>query len=157
MIFRTTTWQRLAFDDRDLDQGFRQHLIECAKPSQLAYRKLMRRFDGNPVGVECVTKEGDRWAFVLPDLSCDGKWRIQYFDEGGFSAHSCFGSLEEAVEDMIQSGYREIDAGALDRVASTDRWALGVKRSAIHQRQEGLIDSETMWSLLVELQQTDTQ
>lgn len=45
---------------------------------------------------------------------------------------------------MVTSGYRQIDTGALDRVAATERWALGVKRSAIMQRhQSGMIDWAT--------------
>jgi hypothetical protein len=158
MIFRTSAWARLVTDRRDLDPGFRAHLIEFAIPQQLAYRRLMRRFNGEPIGVECVTTSGDRWAFVLPDVSRPEKWRIQYFDESGFSGHGSYDTLVDAVEDMIQSGYRKIDAGALDRLALTVRWAQGVKRSAIMQRHaEGLIDWKTAMDLLSVVQQESVQ
>ncbi|CAE6963280.1 hypothetical protein [Paraburkholderia domus] len=154
MIYRTSSWERLVTDRRELDPGFRRHLIEAAIPQQLAYRRLMRRFHGDPVGVECSNSSQDRWAFVLPDVSRDGKWRIQYFDESGFSGHGSYDTLVDAVQDMIQSGYRELDIGALDRLGSTGRWAQGVKRSAIMQRHaEGQIDWRTTMDLLTELQQ----
>ncbi|WP_168788852.1 hypothetical protein [Paraburkholderia aromaticivorans] len=153
MIYRTSSWERLVTDRREIDPAFRRHLIEAAMPQQLAYRRLMRRFNGEPIGVECSTSSQDRWAFVLPDVSREGKWRIQYFDESGFSGHGSYDSLVDAVQDMIRSGYRELDAGALDRLGSTVRWDQGVKRSAIMQRHaEGQIDWTTCMDLLAELQ-----
>ncbi|AJW47577.1 hypothetical protein DEE91_23770 [Ralstonia pickettii] len=142
--YRTRGWARICDKAAELDPKFAQVLRESARPAQIAYQKIMGRHEGNPVGVECRAVKREAWAFVLADVSCPGRFRIQYFDLDGFSGHYVHKTLEEAVEDMVTSGYRQIDTGALDRVAATERWALGVKRSAIMQRhQSGMIDWAT--------------
>jgi hypothetical protein len=41
---------------------------------------------------------------------------------------------------MLNEGFRQVDAGALDRIAATPRWARGVKVAALRQKcQEGLM------------------
>jgi hypothetical protein len=53
--------------------------------------------------------------------------------------------MEEAVETMLREGYRIVEAGALDKVASTARWARGVHVAALRQRcQEGLMSFPEM-------------
>jgi hypothetical protein len=47
------------------------------------------------------------------------------FDTFGFSGHQCYGSLIEAVEEMIKQGYHIKDVGALDPISLTPRWAEG--------------------------------
>ena len=142
--YRTRGLARICDKAAELDPKFAQVLRESARPAQIAYQKIMGRHEGNPVGVECRAVKREAWAFVLADVSCPGRFRIQYFDLDWFSGHYVHKTLEEAVEDMVTSGYRQIDTGALDRVAATERWALGVKRSAIMQRhQSGMIDWAT--------------
>ena len=36
----------------------------------------------------------DRWAFILPDMSEAGHWRVQYFDLRGFSGHGTYATAE---------------------------------------------------------------
>ncbi|GMG94665.1 hypothetical protein Cmtc_58850 [Cupriavidus sp. TKC] len=142
--YRTRSWMRVCGEDRDLDPGFAEHLRDAARPAQIAYQKLMGRHAGVPIGIECRSVSRDAWAFVLPDASSPCHFRVQYFDLDGFSGHAAHDTMLAAVEEMMGLGYRRIDSGALDRVASTARWALGVKRSAIMQRhQSGLIDWAT--------------
>ena len=112
---------------------------------QIAYQRIMAQYGGKPVGVECRMKDRESWAFVLPEASSEKPWRIQQFDNDGFIGHLCFDSVPEAVEEMLRMGYQTVDVGALDRIAATDRWALGVRRSAIMQRhQQGLISYPQM-------------
>jgi hypothetical protein len=105
----------------------------------------MATYGGRPVGVECLVAERDSWAVVLPNACGDKPWRIQQFDTDGFVGHLCLDEFDEAVEEMLRTGYQITDPGALDRVASTSRWSLGVRRVAIMQRhQEGLITYRQM-------------
>lgn len=145
--FRTRAWERVRVAHLRVEPNFARILREGARCMQIAYQRIMAQYGGKPVGVECRMKGRDSWAFVLPEASGEKPWRIQQFDRDSFIGHLCFDSVEEAVEEMLRMGYQTVDVGALDRVAATDRWALGVRRSAIMQRhQEGL----TSYSQMVE-------
>ncbi|VVE17514.1 MULTISPECIES: hypothetical protein [Pandoraea] len=143
--YRTRAWERVRVAHRRVSPAFARILREGARPNQIAYQSLMAQYGGEPVGIECRNSNREAWAFVLPEASGDQPWRIQQFDQDSFIGHMCFDTIEEAVEEMLRMGYRRVDVGALDRVAATDRWALGVRRSAIMQRhQEGLISYRQM-------------
>lgn len=58
----------------------------------------------------------ERWAFVLPDMTEPGKWRIQYFDARGFSGHGVYNTGDECVDSALASGFTVRDDQALDRV-----------------------------------------
>ncbi|MFP3637744.1 hypothetical protein [Paraburkholderia sp. SIMBA_054] len=138
--YRTSSWERARTAHRRCKADFAAHLRRIAAPMQIAYQRLMSAHNGLPVGIECRMGSRASWAFVVSEMSSAEKWRVQYFDEGGFVGHGCYASIKEAVESMMRDGYRTPDPGALDRTASTPRWAVGMKRSAIRQRcQEGLI------------------
>lgn len=133
--YQTTHWQRIRNPDLTRDPGFARHLREIARPKQIAFQRLMSAYDGEPIGAECKARTREAWAFVVPDMSgSEYAFRVQYFDEDGFSGHDCHASLVKAVEDMLGQGYLTLDAGALDRCASTVRWALGVKRAGIRMK-----------------------
>jgi hypothetical protein len=129
--YRSTYWQRLRDDDGTLAPDFARHLRDCARPTQIAFQRLMAMTSGNPIGVECKSEARDSWAFVLPDVAGESPWRVQNFDADSFFGHQCHDSLQQAVEAMLGDGYRILDPGALDRCSSTERWATGVKRSGI--------------------------
>jgi len=131
--YRTSHWQRITEDRRELDPGFAKHLREMARPRQIAFQRLMAMSEGNPVGIECKSESREAWAFVMPDVAGESPFRVQNFDAEGFSGHSCYDSLEKAVEAMIGDGYRAPDPGALDRCSTTLQWAIGVKRAEIRQ------------------------
>lgn len=113
--------------------GFSRHLRAIARPLQIAYQQIMAQGNGNPVGIECRSASRDAWAFVLPEVAQRDEYayRVQYFDRDGFSGHFCYATLKCAVSGLIADGYRIIDCGALDKCASTERWAMGVKRNDI--------------------------
>lgn len=144
--YRTRAWEHVLRDrEHAIPDDFARFLRKEARPLQIAYQRLMSQYGGQPIGIECRSTNRESWAFVLPDMSGDKPWRIQQFDVDSFVGHLCFSSIEEAVEDMLRMGYLIVDSGALDRVAATDRWALGVRRAAIMQRhQEGLISYAQM-------------
>lgn len=130
--FQTSHWQNVrARDFVTVQPDFAKYLREISRPAQIAFQKLMSSYDGNPVGVECKSETRSAWAFVMPNIAGDTDWKIQYFDEDGFSGHSCYATIAQAVEEMIVEGYVEINAGILEKIALTDRWALGVKRLAL--------------------------
>ncbi|WP_186214537.1 hypothetical protein [Burkholderia gladioli] len=143
--YRCQRWVRACNAKSSRFAGFAKHLREIVRPTQIAYQQIMSAYDGQPVCVEIKHHDREAWSFVLPNVYGDRPWRIQHFDHDGFSGHECHDSLEAAVEDMIGLGYRIMDAGALDRIAATLRWHLGVRRAAILQKsQEGLITFEQM-------------
>ncbi|ASW03880.1 hypothetical protein [Paraburkholderia aromaticivorans] len=155
--YRTTTWERARVAHLRGRPDFARHLRGIARPMQISYQRLMQAYNGEPVGVECRERERDAWAFVVPEMSGSGRWRIQRFDLDGFVGHMCFDTLAIAVENMLQEGYRILDAGALDRVAATNRWAKGIKRAAVVQRcQEGLITYAQMLDELRRMQEEAT-
>lgn len=131
MRYRTTTWARIRERNCELPTDFAKHLREVARPRQIAFQRLMTMSSGMPVGIECKSGRHEQWAFILPDMSGDSPWRIQNFDQDGFSGHSCYDTLQQAAETLVNDGYRVPDPGALDRCSTTLRWAIGVKRSEI--------------------------
>lgn len=68
-------------------------------------------------GLELRTESGKRWAFLLPDMTEQGRWRLQYFDERGFSGHGIFDTEEQLLDAAWSAGFREVDPGVLDRMA----------------------------------------
>lgn len=68
-------------------------------------------------GLELTTDSGKRWAFLLPDMTEPGRWRLQYFDERGFSGHGIYDTEAQLLEAAWSAGFRQVDQGALDRVA----------------------------------------
>ncbi|QMI49936.1 hypothetical protein [Burkholderia sp. MBR-1] len=125
-LYETSTWQDLRTNRASYAEAFFHHLVEIAEPAQVAFNDLMSSFDGLPIGIECRHISRNAWAFVSLDMIETGQWRCTYFDETSFSGHMCYATMESAVEEMIQSGYRIIDTGALDRRASTVEWQRGL-------------------------------
>jgi hypothetical protein len=143
--YRSRSWEHVRAASASVPADFARHLRDVARPLQIAYQRLMAAYDGHPAAIECRMKDRESWAFVLEDASGAKSWRIQQFDHDGFIGHLCFDSLNEAIEDMLRMGYCVTDPGALDRVASTARWAMGIRRAAIMQKhQEGLVTYRQM-------------
>jgi hypothetical protein len=148
--YRAQCWlsANTAFE-RTGNDGFAKMLKESAFRIQTAYRRLMTAHAGEPLGIECQSTSRQAWAFVAPEPGQRGQFRIQYFDEDGFSSHEVHRELAGAVEAMLREGYRNVDAGALDRIAATPRWARGVKVATLRQKcQEGLITFPEMHDAL---------
>jgi hypothetical protein len=139
--YRAQCWLRANTAlERTGNDGFAKMLKQSAFRIQTLYRRLMTTYAGEPVGIECQSSSRQAWAFVAPEPGESGHFRIQYFDEDGFSSHYVHRELTDAVETMLNEGYRDVDAGALDRMAATPRWARGVKVAALRQKcQEGLM------------------
>ena len=124
MAYLTKSW--LHAKDRSIDPEFGKYLRELARPVQIAYVQMMNKYQGNPSGVEFRHhRDEERWAFVLQDASDPG-FRIQFFDTFGMFGHQHYATMDEAVQEMLLQGFLIDDAGALDRIASTPRWAEGI-------------------------------
>ncbi|MFC6281181.1 hypothetical protein [Polaromonas aquatica] len=125
--YQTQQWMRI--HSGSLEEGFKQHLIEQEAPQQKAFSDLMERYAGNPVGIECRSASRMAWAFVCPNVQTEYSkmpWRIQSFDENGMVGHECYKTFLDAVESMV-GNYPVQDAGALDRVAATPAWTIGLR------------------------------
>ncbi|PEH40458.1 hypothetical protein CRM94_17240 [Burkholderia gladioli] len=149
--YKTTSWVRAQSRMAELHEkrpGFAQHLIDIARAAQLAYEALMTAYGGQPIGIECRSPKREQWAFIAPNIQTMSPFRVQVFDADGFISHHGFDSLELAAEDMINSGYRVIDEGALHRMSATDRWATGIARLDIMQQVN---DGRITWARAAEL------
>jgi len=130
---------------RSDNPNFARMLKQSAYPVQKAYRQLMETYGGEPLFVECRSTTRQQWAFVADEIGVPGEFRVQYFDEDGFTGHLVYKTVEEAVESMLLERYRIVEPGALDRIAATARWARGVKVATLRQQaQEDLISFTEM-------------
>lgn len=126
MIYMTKCWMHAKERSRELSHDERSwRLRKTARPTQIAYARIMGQYQGDPSGIELRHHtDNERWAFVLPDASQDGM-RIQMFDKYGFIGHLHYSTLNDAIEEMLKQGYRIPDVGALDKVSKTATWAEG--------------------------------
>ncbi|ABM97109.1 hypothetical protein [Methylibium petroleiphilum] len=76
-------------------------------------------------GAILTCESGQRWVFLLPDMTEPGKWRMQRFDERGFSGHSIFNTQDELVSAAADDGFFRHDPGALDRLQGTSLFQRG--------------------------------
>lgn len=132
--FKRPYVERLLAKATDLSNGFHRHLLSISMPAAVRFDEIMVKYDGSPMGVEFRSKHRDAWAFVLPDASEQGKFRIQYFDRNGFASHHSDESVEACVNQMVADGYTVEDAGALDGLVDTAEWKRGVEVAALMQR-----------------------
>jgi hypothetical protein len=76
-------------------------------------------------GAILVHERGARWVFLLPDMTVEGRWRMQRFDERGFSGHGIFDTQQELVEAAVGEGFNTLDPDALDRLQNTPAFQRG--------------------------------
>ena len=93
--------------------AFELHLASVRSARQAGVASLGSARDG----LELVSDSGKRWAFLLPDMTQPGCWRLQYFDERGFSGHGIYDSEEQLLEAAWAAGFTQRAPGALDRLA----------------------------------------
>lgn len=93
--------------------AFELHLVRVRSARQAGVASLGSARDG----LELVSDSGKRWAFLLPDMTQAGRWRLQYFDERGFSGHGIYDSEEQLLEAAWAAGFTQPAPGALDRLA----------------------------------------
>lgn len=108
------------------EKAYLAQSYERAIADQIAYGNLMKKYNGIPICVECKSPYRDSWAFVSQDMDNPKYYRVYTFDQYGFRQFWTYSSLEEAVETMITAEFHQIDVGALDRMALTEKWAEGL-------------------------------
>jgi hypothetical protein len=81
-------------------------------------------------------------AVLLPDASEPGRWRFSVFDEDGFRSHRTFDTRNEAMAEMADDGFHEPDRGALGKMSTTDRWAIGERKTKLVQTINSLADRD---------------
>lgn len=153
MKWTTSYWAQITADGRDLDPAFARHLRDIARPSQVAFTKLMRLGNGDPTGIEMRSSSRQSWSVVLPEPNATSQkpaWRVLNFDAKGFVGHNVYPCPIKAAEEMVQSGYDVIDKGALDACSQTESWAKGLKHQELRDR---LNRGEISWSRMAELAQ----
>lgn len=116
MQLQTSTPQK-----RFRSEAFEAHLAEIRSARQ----KTLAVIGDVTNGVILRDDSGKRFAFLLPDMTEQGKWRIQRFDERGFSGHGIFNTQLELVEAAANEGFKTHDPGALDRLQDTPAFQRG--------------------------------
>lgn len=116
-----------------LECEFDRYLLRLAAPKAHLYDAIMRKFNGDPSGVEFKADNREAWAFILPDASEPGRMRVQYFDRNSFFSHHPYDTVAECVDALVAEGYTTEDAGALDRLSDTDQWRRGVEVAGLIQ------------------------
>jgi hypothetical protein len=127
MPYKRPSAERLLRDRANLNDPFHAHLLQLSYDSSVPYNAIMEEFCGSPLWVEFKHKTHDRWAFILPDLYVEGRYRVQFFDLDGMIRHHGSNSLFEAVETMVVEGYVTKAAGKLDELSATNRWKRGTE------------------------------
>lgn len=133
LAFKTPFLERLLSDPYDPEDEFHRHLLDITIPKALAFNRIMTVHNGNPAGTEFRNTSRDAYAFVLPDASEVGRFRVQYFDANGFSSHSCMDRLDQAVLEMVTDGFLIEATGVLDRLSQTETWKRGMQVAALIQ------------------------
>lgn len=134
--FQTSHWAQITAEGRTLDADFKAHLVQVALPHQAAFSRLMEAYNGEPVGIECRHESREVWAFTSPSVitpTSKQEWRVQTFDVNGFIGHECYNTMIEAVEAMTRD-YPQADPGALDRCATTKKWAIGLETQKLRDQ-----------------------
>lgn len=93
--------------------AFEAHLAKVRSVRQAGVAAL----GGARDGLELVSDSGKRWALLLPDMTEAGRWRLQYFDERGFSGHGIYDTEGQLLEAAWSAGFTQRAPGALDRLA----------------------------------------
>lgn len=125
--YKSDSAQRL-LDDPDLQPNdkFLMYLLALTLKPARAFNHIMTSHGGDPSGVEYKQPGAEKYAFVLPDASQVGRWRVSYFDKHGFSYHEIAPTMPKAAQIMVSGGFTEAAVGSLDRLAATKAWGLGV-------------------------------
>jgi hypothetical protein len=124
--YKTTALDRLLKGSRlDLSDEFALYCLAQALPTAMAYNAIMVDHCGDCAGIEYKQPDREKYAFVLPDASRPGKWRVSFFDKSGFSYHEVADTSAAAAEEMVRLGFTQKAAGCLDKLAETREWALG--------------------------------
>lgn len=115
-----------------LSDAFMMHLLATSLPKSREYNRMMLANNGDLIGIEFqkpndgkYPTKNEKYAVALPDASRDGKWRVSYFDQNGFSSHESHTTREQAQQALAQEGFTIQAEGTLDRLAATDDWARG--------------------------------
>ncbi len=102
-----------------------RHVIFSAKrigETLFHVNRLLVETEGELDGIELRKSSmvgNPNWVILQKDPIDLGKVRFQMFDKYGFYDHWSYEGFDKALEAAVQSGYLEIDRGALTRVSST--------------------------------------
>ncbi len=117
--------QLLTHDNLIPENKFMMYVLAQTLPKARVFNTIMSQYGGDCSGIEFKQEKAEKFAFVLPDASRLGNWRVSFFDASGFSYHSVFSTAALAAEEMVLMGFTENAQGSLDRLAETKKWALG--------------------------------
>ena len=82
-------------------------------------------------GLTLANSTNSMWAVILKDASNEGCFRYQVFDENGFMSHHTTSTIKEALREAFESGFRNHDQGALEKLSVTSKWQLGLQMQCV--------------------------
>lgn len=128
------------------DENLQKHVLEVVSDCDRKQQQLNAVWDAfDECGLGLILKHrADRWATILPCFDDSGKVRIQYFDRSGFSGHSAYRTIQEALLECVREGFGNVESSdKLDELSATSTWIAGSARTAIMNRYSaGQIDWE---------------
>jgi hypothetical protein len=86
--------------------------------------------------VEFIRQEPNsiRGAIVTPSAKKNGWWQTTYYDQDGFSGDTQHKTEAEATKDALDSGFKDLKPGLLDRLVTTKRFQDG--NASVEKRQK---------------------
>lgn len=102
-----------------------EELLLQAEEMRGAEKLLFQELSANGiVGLEL--KGRLKYLAIVPEPDGSGRIRLSFFDERGFSGHEVYATEEDALKEAIKQRYIEHCPGALDQLAATETWRLGM-------------------------------
>lgn len=130
----------------------KRHLIRKLRAHEQACALAILKYELE-LGMTLKNTNNDGWVLLLEDASSPNHFRYQCFDALGFASHHTFNTLEEALTEAFNSGYRyKDDSNVLDRLSKTNEWNRGMAIQAIRDKyNSGKIDWNRMLELMREM------
>lgn len=131
----------LASYARGMDDSSFESILVNQRAAHLRSLELIGVVDEMAIVQKMIDgKPQAQWKMILPDVSEEGKWRTQTFDERGFSGHATFASKDLAIDAAAESDFCLRDDMALDRIQNTPVFQRGLFTTDLLQRaNSGLV------------------
>lgn len=90
----------------------------------------------NLIGLQMFNRSGDQAIVFLPDASEPGRYRVSYFDKGGFFSHLTRDTYSELLDIVWQEGFRPDPnmPNPLEDWAVSSKWGKGSEVTAAIQQ-----------------------
>lgn len=101
--------------------------------NQEELNRIFEYFDIHGFGMTLADKSlAGKWAVILPDASAPGMYRYQIFSASGFLSHHTFATVDQAIFDAYNCGFRHLaPMDTLDKLSDKPEWNKGMAVAAV--------------------------